>query len=222
MRLALFDLDHTLLTGDSDVLWCEFLLGYGLLEAGFRQRNAAMERQYAAGTVTPADFCGFFASTLAGRGPAFWAPWRQRFLDSVIRPRIPADARSLLQQHREAGDTLVLTTATNRLLTELTAAELRFEHLIATELELVDGRFSGRTQGVLNMRGGKVERLSHWLGQQGWPQSLLAQASFYSDSINDLPLLAAVGQPVAVDPDERLRAEARRRGWPVLCFDRGA
>jgi HAD superfamily hydrolase (TIGR01490 family) len=221
MHLALFDLDHTLLTGDSDVLWCEFLVEHGLLDASFRERNAEMERQYAAGTVSPEAFCSFFASTLAGRGPAFWAPWRTQFLERVIRPRIPADARRLLQRHREAGDTLVLTTATHRVITELTAVELGLEHLIATEVELVDGVYTGRTQGVLNMRGGKVERLQAWLPLHGGPSEALGRASFYSDSINDLPLLSAVGQPVAVDPDHRLEAAARDRGWPVLRFDRG-
>lgn len=220
MRLALFDLDHTLLTGDSDVLWCDFLLQHGLLDDGFRARNAQMERDYAAGTVSPAEFCGFFASTLGGHEPAFWAPWRQRFLDEVVRGRIPGAARRLLQQHREAGDTLVLTTATNRLLTELTAEDLGLTHLIATELEVVAGRLSGRTAGVLNMRAGKVERLKHWLDGQGWPQGLLAEAAFYSDSINDLPLLCAVGRPVAVDPDDRLLREAQQRRWPVLRLDR--
>ena len=220
VRLALFDLDHTLLTGDSDVLWCDFLLRNGLLDEGFRARNAQMERDYADGTVSPAQFCGFFASTLGGREPLFWAPWRQRFLDEVVRPRIPNAARRLLQQHRDAGDTLVLTTATNRLLTELTAEELGLRHLIATELEVVQGRLTGQTTGVLNMRAGKVERLRHWLDSQGSHHGVLADASFYSDSINDLPLLCAVGHPVAVDPDDRLLREAQLRRWPVLRLDR--
>lgn len=220
MTLALFDLDHTLLSGDSDVLWCNFLIDQELLVPDFRTLNLEMEQRYQAGTVTPDEFCNFFASTLAGRDPAFWVPWRQRYMDEVVRPRIPAAARALVQRHRDAGDTLVLTTATNRLITELTAQEFGFEHHLATELELVGGVFSGRTQGEVNMRTGKVHRLLQWLAAQGQPESVLRQASFYSDSINDLPLLSAVGHPVVVDPDERLLSAALRKRWKVLRLDR--
>lgn len=220
MRLALFDLDHTLLSGDSDLLWCEFLLHQGLLDAGFAERARRMAEAYTAGSVTPADYCNFHASTLAGRSEADWQPLRERFLHDVIRPRIPDDARALLQRHREAGHTLLLTTATNRLVSGLTAADLGVDHYLATELEVIDGRFSGRTQGVLNMRTGKVERLRAWLQQQQLPESVLKQATFYTDSINDLSLLSVVRQPVVVDPDPRLESTALRKGWKVLRFKR--
>jgi len=216
MALALFDLDHTLLDGDSDLLWCDFLIAHGLLDESFRERKDVMAQRYREGTVTPATFCSFFAATLAGRDAAHWLPWRERFLHDEVRPRIPAAARSLLQSHREAGDTLVLTTATNRLISEMTAADLGFEHHIATELELADGRFTGHTRGTLNMRMGKVDRLHEWLPTLGLDAQALRRAWFYSDSINDLPLLSAVGRPVAVDPDDRLLATARRRGWHVM------
>lgn len=222
MRLALFDLDHTLLSGDSDLLWCEFLIDQGLLDAGFRERNEEMGRRYREGTVGSEAFCSFFAATLAGRTPEFWQPWRERFLHEVVRPRIPDAARALLQQHRDQGDLLVLTTATNRALTELTAQDLGIEHLLATELAMDQGRYSGRTLGEPNMREGKWHRLREWLARQHWPGWLIDTASFYSDSINDLPLLARVGRPVAVDPDPRLEATARRHGWPVLRLDRRA
>lgn len=220
MRLALFDLDHTLLSGDSDVLWCNFLIDHGLLDVSFHARNAEMEHRYAEGTVTPDDFCSFFASTLAGRDAAFWHPWRERYLDEIVRPRIPAAAHALVRKHREAGDTLVLTTATNRVITELTAHEFGFEHHLATELELADGVYTGRTLGEVNMRTGKVHRLLAWLAAQGQPESVLREATFYSDSINDLPLLSAVGRPVVVDPDDRLLSAARRKRWKVLRLDR--
>ena len=220
MRLALFDLDHTLLSGDSDVLWCDFLVQRGLLDASFAERNRAMATAYTAGSVTPADFCNFYAGTLAGHGEAHWQPLRERFLDEVIRPRIPADARKLLQQHREAGHTLVLTTATNRIVSALSAAELGVDHHLATDVEMVDGLFTGRTQGVLNMRTGKVERLRQWLKEQGLPEAAMKQATFYSDSINDLPLLSVVRRPVVVDPDPRLESAALRKGWKVLRFNR--
>ena len=138
----------------------------------------------------------------------------------MIAPRLGAAALALVEQHRAAGERLVLTTATNRFLTEPIAARLGIAELIATELEVVAGRFSGRNAGVLNMREGKVTRLSEWLADQGLGDDSLAEATFYSDSINDLPLLCAVGRPVVVDPDPRLAAEAAQRSWPVLRLDR--
>jgi HAD superfamily hydrolase (TIGR01490 family) len=222
MQLALFDLDHTLLSGDSDVLWCEFLFGLGLVDAAFKQRSVEVALNYGAGTVIPQDYYNFYASTMAGRTPSALQPLRERFLSDWIRPRIPDDARALLQHHRDAGDTLVLTTATSRVVSELTAADLRVDHYICTELELVDGRFTGRTSGVLNIRGGKVERLRQWLSEQGLPERTLAEASFYSDSINDMALLSVVRRPVVVDPDVRLASTARWKGWSVLRFNRGS
>ena len=220
MRLALFDLDHTLLSGDSDVLWCDFLLGLGLLDEGFAERNRRMASAYTAGSVMPSDYCNFYASTLAGHGEIYWAPIRQRFLAEVIRPRIPDDARALLQRHRDAGHTLVLTTATNRVVSALTSADLGVDHHLATEVEMVDGLYTGRTQGVLNMRTGKVERLRTWLQQLDLPETVLRQATFYTDSINDLPLLSVVRSPVVVDPDPRLESTALRKGWKVLRLRR--
>lgn len=217
MTLALFDLDHTLLAGDSDVLWCEFLIRQGLLPEAQRERNRAMEAAYKAGTVAVAEFCSFYVATLAGRDPAWWAPWRERFLHEEVLPRVPAGARALVERHRAAGHRLVLTTATNRVITELTAQALGFPELIATEVELdASGCYSGRVAGTPNMREGKVSRLHDWLGEQGLGPGVLRTAHFYSDSANDLPLLGSVGFPVAVDPDERLAAQAAARAWPVL------
>ena len=217
-RLALFDLDHTLLSGDSDVLWCDFLMREGVLDrAEFQPRNDEMARRYGAGTVSAEDFCDFYVATLTGRTPADWRPWCERFLNDAVVPRIPASAIELVESHRARGDRLVLTTATNRVLTELTAARLGIADLLATEVELVDGRCTGRTRGVLNMREGKVTRLRSWLAGQGVdPDPALASASFYSDSSNDLPLLQAVGHPVVVDPDGGLRRHAQAHGWRVL------
>lgn len=221
-RLALFDLDHTLLDGDSDVLWCDFLMARGVLDrAVFEPRNAAMERDYRAGSVSAADFSAFYVSTLAGRTPADWSVLRQDFLDHEVLPRIGDDARALLARHRARDDLLVLTTATNRFLTELTARVLGFEHLLATECEQdAAGRFTGRPAGVLNMREGKVTRLHAWLAARG--ESLPDfHSSFHSDSINDLPLLSEVDEPVVVDADARLAAVATERGWPALRLYRG-
>ncbi len=221
MKLALFDLDHTLIRGDSDVLWCSFLLRHGELDrAGFEARNRAMEDAYRAGTVSPRAFCDFYVSTLAGRSPADWQPLRQAFLHDEIVPLVPAAAMALVQRHQDAGDLVVMTTATNRFITELTAAHFGIHHLIATECEVApDGRFSGRTQGVLNMREGKVERLQAWLAERGLALTG-CDSTAYSDSVNDLPLLSAARHAVVVNPDPRLAAEATARGWPRLDFTR--
>ena len=220
-RLALFDLDHTLLTGDSDALWCEFLMDEGVLDrAEFQPRNEDMVRRYTEGSVGAQDFCDFYVATLAGRGLAEWRPWCERFLSEIVAPRIPASAHALVELHRARGDRVVMTTATNRVLTELTAQHLRIDDLLATEVEVVDALCTGRTRGVLNMREGKVTRLRSWLDEQALPAELLASAVFYSDSVNDLPLLRAVGEPVAVDPDARLRAHTQVCGWRVIDLAR--
>jgi HAD superfamily hydrolase (TIGR01490 family) len=215
-RLTLFDLDHTLLSGDSDVLWCDFLMDKGLLErAAFAARNADMAARYQAGTVGAQDFADFYVGTLAGRTAAQWEDARQEFLVTRVVPRVPAAALALVQRHRQAGDMVVMTTATNRFITELTAAHFGIEHLLATEPEIADGVFSGRCRGTLNMRAGKVERLHDWLAARDGRLDQF-DSTAYSDSINDLALLEAVDEPVAVDPDSRLALVARERGWPVL------
>jgi len=217
-RLTLFDLDHTLLSGDSDVLWCDFLMDRGLLDRSvFSARNADMEARYKAGTVGVAEFANFYVGTLVDKSPADWEHERQEFLAKQVLPRIPRTARQLVRQHRAAGDLIVMTTATNRFITELTAAHFHIEHLLATEPEVVDGIFTGRTTGTLNMREGKVERMHHWLDARA--ESLdRFHSTAYSDSINDLALLETVDEPVAVDPDPRLRAIAQERGWRVLSL----
>jgi HAD superfamily hydrolase (TIGR01490 family) len=217
IRLTLFDLDHTLLDGDSDVLWCDYLIDAGVLDRdGFAARNAQMERDYRDGRVGVQAFCDFYVGTLTARTRAEWEPLRSAFLARVVAPRIGAAAHALVQKHADAGDLVVLTTATNAFITEQTAIHLGIEHLIATECELdAAGNFTGRTQGTLNMREGKVERLHGWLRSRGidWQA---CEATFYSDSINDLPLLTAVRHAIAVGPDPALAAEAARRDWPVL------
>jgi len=219
LPLTLFDLDRTLLDGDSDVLWCEFLMSQGELDrVRFEPLNRQMDREYRAGTVGTQAFCEFYVSTLAGRTRAQWEPLRRRFLEAVIAPRLGAAAHALVERHRSAGELVVLTTATNRFITELTAAHLGLPHLIATECELdAAGCFTGRIAGTLNMRDGKVTRLHEWLAAQRIDLRD-CETTFYSDSINDLPLLSLVRRPVAVNPDMRLAAVAAERGWPVLTL----
>lgn len=217
-RIALFDLDHTLLSGDSDVLWCNFLMAQGVLDRGlFAARNTDIETRYKIGKVDPVEFAHFYLSTLAGRAPAQWEALRQQFLREEIVPRIPQSSLDLVHSHQHRGDLVILTTATSRFLTELTAAHLGITHLIATEPELVDGVFSGKTTGVLNMRGGKVTRLQAWLADRH--QTLAQFHSFgYSDSINDLPLLELVDEPAAVNADPALARIASERGWKILAL----
>jgi HAD superfamily hydrolase (TIGR01490 family) len=221
-RLVLFDLDHTLLNGDSDVLWCEYLIEQGILNrAEFAARNSDMEARYRAGTVGAHEFANFYASTLAGRTPAQWQSLRESFLTSCISPRISSAAHAQVKFHQDAGDLVVMTTATNRFIAELTAAHLNIEHLIATELEqeqgLTNSAFTGRATGVLNMREGKPVRLAIWLAQRG-KKLIEFESTAYSDSINDLPLLECATQAIAVDPDPRLSAVAIERCWKVISL----
>ncbi len=219
MRLTLFDLDHTLLDGDSDQLWCEFLMDRGELpREPFETLNRDMAQDYAAGEVSAQTFCNFYIGTLAGRSAADWQALRRDFIDSRVVPRIGTAAQELVARHRDAGDLVLLTTATCRFLSELTAVHLGIAQLIATECETgPDGRFTGRSLGVLNMREGKVQRLHDWLARQQL-DLLELDSTLYTDSFNDLPLLAAVRRAVAVDPDPRLAAEAAQRGWPVISL----
>ena len=217
-RLTLFDLDHTLLSGDSDVLWCDFLIEQGELDgASFKARNADIDARYQNGSITVEEFSNFYLSTLAGRSPEQWHGLRNRYFASEILPRLPQAAMDLVRSHLDAGDLVLLTSATNRFLTELTAAALGIEHLIGTEPELQDGVFTGRASGVLNMREGKVTRLHTWLAERGEKLEQFHSLA-YSDSMNDLPLLRAVNEPIAVDPDSKLAAIAKEHGWRVLSL----
>lgn len=214
--LALFDLDHTLLDGDSDDLWCRFLVRHGLVDADIQKCNARMVADYGSGKVSVEAFSSFYARLLANRTPAEWAPWQDKFLAEEILPRLPATARALVDSHRRAGHTLVLTTASNRVIAEHTATELGFVQCLSTDLALTNGVFTGEVCGTPNMRDGKLARMQAWLREQGLPENALDSAWFYSDSINDLPLLSAVGHPVAVNPDSQLLQHALTKGWPVL------
>lgn len=218
-RLAIFDLDHTLIDGDSDQLWCDFLMDEGLLDrAGFARRNREMEQAYRDGSVDVQAFCNFYIGTLAGRSAADWQPLRERFWRERVRPRVFPGTADLLNHHRTRGDLLLLSTATNRYLSELTAAALGFRHLIATECETdAEGRFSGRAAGPPNMRAGKVAGLHGWLAARGLSLAGV-HSCFYSDSMNDLPLLEAVQEPVVTNGDATLRALAAARGWRTLSL----
>ena len=215
--LALFDLDHTLLTVDSDEAWVEFLIEEGLLErARFERANHELLARYRAGEATSVEFTYFYLSTLVGREPSELAEWHTTYLERKIRPAISAAARALLAGHSGDGHLLILTTATNRFITAPIARELGLENLIATEAETKDGYYTGKVAGTPNLREGKVTRLEAWLSERDLTLEGFRQSWFYSDSVNDLPLLLRVTHPVAVNADPPLSVLARERGWPQI------
>ena len=219
MPLAIFDLDNTLLAGDSDYLWGQFLVREGVVDAArYEAENQRFYEEYRAGTLDIMEFLAFSLRPLAETDPARLEALRRRFIEEGIRPMVAPAAPALLAQHREQGDTLLIITATNRFVTEPIAELLGVPHLLATEPEMVDGRYTGGVAGTPCFQEGKVKRLLEWLEHTG---HTLDGASFYSDSHNDLPLLETVPRPVAVDPDEPLYHHAVRHGWPVISLREG-
>lgn len=216
MRLAVFDLDHTLLAGDSDYLWGQFLVEKGAVDReSYERENERFYEQYKAGSLDMMSFCAFSLKPLAAHPPPQLRAWHAEFLRTKIEPVVAPGTPALLERHRAQGDTLLITTATNRFITEPIAALLGVEHLIATDPEVSDGRYTGRVAGLPNFQSGKVTRLESWLAGR---HERFEHLTCYSDSRNDLPLLERADQAVAVDPDEVLRAEAQRRGWPVISL----
>jgi HAD superfamily hydrolase (TIGR01490 family) len=216
MALAIFDLDNTLLTGDSDYLWGVFLSETGAVDrADYERENERFFREYHEGRLDIFEFLAFSLRPLAQHPLPQLLAWRERFLAERIEPLITPASRALVEQHRDAGDTLMIITATNAFVTAPIAARYGIPHLIATEPEQVDGRYTGRVAGIPSFREGKVQRLEAWLAEHGGD---LHDAWFYSDSHNDLPLLRRVTHPVAVDPDRQLAGEAERHGWPVISL----
>jgi len=218
-NLALFDLDNTLLSVDSDYEWGQFLVDRGVLKREeYETQNAAFYEQYKAGTLDIHEFLGFALRPLAAHLPEDLDRWHAEFMAARIRPAITPKARALVDRHLDAGELCAVVTATNSFVTGPIAREFGVPHLVATEPEQVNGRFTGRVAGVPCFRDGKIARVEAWLGAQGHALGDFAQSCFYSDSLNDLPLLERVTHPVAVDPDPTLREVAGRRGWPVLSL----
>lgn len=219
MNLAIFDLDNTLIAGDSEAEWPRFMLRHGLLSAEHLSRCDEYYRQYSAGTLDIHDALNFQLQHLSRFSRDELDRLHADYMDEHIRPIIPQKARDLLAAHRAAGDLVLIITATNRFLTAPIARELGVEHLIAIELEEGDdGRFTGRTRGILSYREGKIQRLETWLAERGEALADYEKSFFYSDSHNDLPLLSRVSNPVAVDPDPQLAEQARKLGWPVISL----
>lgn len=217
MTLALFDLDNTLLGGDSDHAWGEFLVARGHVDAeAYRAANDRFYADYQAGTLDIRAFCEFVFAVLARNTPETLAAWHAEFMRESIEPMLLPKALALLDKHRALGHTLVIITATNGFVTGPIARRLGVEHLIATTPEQdADGRFTGRLEGTPCFQAGKIARLREWMAARG---ETLEGAWFYSDSRNDLPLLEAVAHPVAVDADATLTQVAQARGWPLISL----
>ena len=216
MALAIFDLDNTLLAGDSDYLWGVFLTERGILDGeDFVRENERFYREYEEGCLDIYEFLRFSFRPLRDHPPEKLERWRRDFLREKIEPIILPGARELVERHRAAGDTLLIVTATNELVTAPIAERFGIANLIATVPEQANGRYTGEVAGTPSFREGKVERLMDWLEGAG---SGLAGSTFYSDSHNDIPLLERVDYPVAVDPDQQLHRHALDRGWPVISL----
>ncbi len=221
MALAIFDLDNTLLAGDSDHAWLEFLSTLGIVDGEeLRQANDRYYRAYMEGTLDMREFLAFVLAPLAQHPRSQLDAWLGQYLRERVLPMITDASRALVRSHADQGDTLLIITATNRFVTAPIAVELGVPTLLATEAETDgNGNFTGRSFGIPCFQQGKVDRLRQWLSSQDLPwEATLENACFYSDSHNDLPLLELVGKPVAVDPDPILHRTAQERGWPILSL----
>lgn len=216
LKLAVFDLDNTLIAGDSDYLWGEFLIEQGVVDRDYyRRENDRYFQEYKDGTLDIHEFLRFSLQPLAKYPLEQLQAWRRQYMQDKISPILLVSASKLLEKHRNDGATLIIITATNRFVTAPIAELLGVDNLLATEPEFSKGRYTGEVIDPPCFRQGKVERLEQWLHQQG---GNLAQSWFYSDSHNDLPLLERVTHPVAVDPDDTLRQHAEMKGWPVISL----
>ena len=220
-RLALFDLDNTLLAGDSDHAWGEFLIERGLVDAErHRASNDAHYQNYLAGKLDINDYVNFTVAPVISYTEEERNRLIETFMQKTIRPMILPESRALIESHQVRGDTCIIITATNDFITAPIAKELGVDILIATQLETIAGKLTGRIQGEPCYREGKVKKLAVWMQQAATRGHHfdLSSAVFYTDSINDLPLLKQVSEPVAVDPDGSLRKEARARQWKVISL----
>ncbi|HEY1459887.1 MAG TPA: HAD family hydrolase [Casimicrobiaceae bacterium] len=218
-RLTLFDLDNTLIAGDSDYGWAQFLIELGVLDAqGYEARNAAFFADYKAGTLDIHAFLDFQLRPLAEHDVVQLEVWRQRFLVEKIQPMLLPAAQAVVDARFAAGDLIAVVTATNSFVTRPIARMYGIDHLVATEPEMIEGRFTGRIVGPPCFQMGKLRCVDTWLSGQGHVLADFAQSWFYSDSHNDLPLLEAVTHPVAVDADAVLASHASARGWPMLSW----
>ena len=216
MKLALFDLDNTLLDGDSDYAWAQFLIEEGVLHADeYNAKNDYFYERYKDGSLDIHEFLDFQLAPLARHPRAQLDAWHSEFMQRKVRPMILPKAAALIAKHADALTAIV--TATNRFITRPIADELGVGELIATDIEEVDGAFTGKPRGTPTFREGKIAAVDAWLAARGHRLADY-ESWFYSDSLNDLPLLERVTHPVAVDPDATLRAYATERKWPIISL----
>lgn len=217
-RLALFDLDHTLLPLDSDYQWADFLARTG--RAGdpevARARNNELMNRYNEGQLTAQAAAEFMLGLLAAHPPHDLAHWHESFMQDVVRPALSAQSIALVQKHLNAGDLCAIVTATNSFVTAPIARALGVQHLIATTPEYVNGRYTGKIEGIPSFREGKITRVNDWLDTMGLSLADFESSHFYSDSMNDLPLLECVTHPVATNPSDELRAIATAHNWVII------
>jgi HAD superfamily hydrolase (TIGR01490 family) len=221
MNLALFDLDNTLLSGDSDFEWAQFLISKGVVDREVQEaRNIQFYEQYKAGTLDIHEFLGFQLAPLTRHPRTELDAWHREYMDRHILPIIGEPALALVKQHLDAGDLCAIVTATNSFVTWPIARALGIPHLIGTvpAVDVKTGAFSGGPQGTPAFRDGKIERVEAWLEALGLWWGCFADSYFYSDSHNDLPLMGKVRTPVAVDPDDTLRAHASEMGWKIITL----
>ncbi len=216
VALAIFDLDNTLLSDDSDHLWGRFLVSKGLVDGEVYEReNQRFYDEYKAGELDIYEFLAFSLKPLSEMEPETLEQLHREFMDRHILPIISQKSRALVEQHRQQGDLLMIITATNRFVTGPIAEELGIEHLLATDPEMLGGRYTGKVTGTPCFQEGKIKRLDSWLANT---HHTMQGSWFYSDSLNDIPLLERVDNPVAVDPDETLAQHAEMRGWPIISL----
>lgn len=216
VALAIFDLDNTLIAGDSDHGWGEFLVEQGLVdETLFKEKNDYYYEQYQAGALDILEYLEFSLQPLTQHPLETLHKLRAQFVQDKILPIIPKKSRELLKEHKDKGDYLLIITATNLFVTEPIAKELGVDHIIATEPEFQNGQYTGKVAGIPSFQDGKVKRLTQWLENNGLS---LSGSYFYSDSHNDLPLLKQVDYPVAVDADETLTQVAQDNNWPIMSL----
>lgn len=217
-NLALFDLDNTLLAGDSDHSWSTFLIGEGLLDEKTRDRNKQFHQDYQSGTLDVYAFLKFRLQVLAEHPKAFLDELLQKYMGKVIRPMMTQKAQDLVNKHKANGDLCMVITATNSYVTRPIVTAYGIEHLIGTDLEMINGEFTGGVSGTPSFGQGKVIRLNEWLAAKGQTLADFETSYFYSDSHNDLPLMKLVTNPVAVDADSTLTTYASERGWAVISL----
>ncbi|RTL48448.1 MAG: HAD family hydrolase [Rhodocyclaceae bacterium] len=221
MKLALFDLDNTLLIGDSDFEWAQFLIAKGVVDKEVQEaKNQEFYDHYKAGTLNIHAFLDFQLAPLARHSRAELDAWHREYMADHVLPMIQAPARALVQQHLDEGALTAIVTATNSFVTGPIAREFGVEHLIGTIPAFENGRFTGKPRGTPSFKEGKIARVEAWLESLGFWWGSFDSSHFYSDSHNDLPLLQKVSHPVAVDPDATLAAHAQAQGWPIISVRR--